>query len=534
MNHQASREMTNALDADQKIRRYVTELRIKFLVPLIVTLSLAVIIVVAIDYGNEYRSIDSNVMQLQTTAYKLFQSGIQQNARAMQVVLDVLQNDQELTSALATRDRQRLLRRSVPIYAEINYHFGITHFYFSDPDRVNLLRVHKREKYGDTIDRQTTLIAQKGGAGSYGIELGPLGTLTLRYVQPWYEEKTQELLGFVELGMEVDQTLAPIRDSFGLDVFVLIRKRYLEENAWKDGMKTFGKVSNWDRFPQVVVSMHGKQILPEALSALILEKDFSSRTHAVRPQLVLDNQYAVFRELRDVSGRLVGSILMIIDTSSSKKHVWETLIVGSGSLGTAAIILVVFFYWFVGRIGERMACNELKLEQMATHDGLTGLSNRREFNRELNDSLDRYTRYGQPVSLLMIDIDLFKAVTDTYGLPAGDAILVELGKRLTRQARAIDHVCRYGGEEFTVLLSETNSAAASYFAQRLCEIMEGEPWDLGNGTSISMTVSIGIASCPEHADRSQTLLAAADSALYAAKQAGRNRVCNYGDITWEN
>jgi diguanylate cyclase (GGDEF)-like protein len=533
MNNQASYVPVKVLDTDGKVGQYVTRLRIKFLLPLIGTLSFAVTLVIAIVYYNENRSIDGDVMQLQATVNNLFQGSIQQNAEAMHVLLDVLKTDSEITSALAARDRQRLMRRSAPIFEDINHHFGVTHFYFSDPDRVNLLRVHKREKYGDIIDRQTTLAAQKGGAGVYGVELGPLGTLTLRYVQPWYEENAQELLGFVELGMEIDQVLDSIRDSFGSDIFVLIRKRYLEEAGWKDGMKTFGKVSDWELFPQVVVGMHGRQSLPEELSALILEKDFNSQASAVRPQLVLDNQYAVFNELHDVSGRPVGAMVMIFDTSRNKKHIRETVIIGSGSLIMVASMLVMFFYWFVGRIGERMAIGELQLQQMATHDGLTGLFNRRQFNQKLQDSLDRYTRYGRPVSLLIIDIDHFKQVNDTYGHPAGDAILVELGKRLARQARAIDHVCRYGGEEFTVLLSETNSRAASYFAQRLCEIMENEPWDLGIGTRVSITVSIGIASCPEHADEPQTLVAAADRALYAAKQAGRNRVCSYSDIPGE-
>ena len=523
----------SASNVDDESRQYVTRLRLQFLTPIVVTLSFAVMVIIAIVYFHEHQTIDSDVIQLQSTAISLYQNSTQQNAKALQTIMDVLKTDHELASALAKQDRKRLLQRSASVYEDFNRHYGVTHFYFSGPDRVNLLRVHKPEKYGDTINRQTTLLAQQGGIDAYGIELGPLGTLTLRYVQPWYEEQTQELLGFVELGMEVDQTVDSMRDLFGLDIFVLINKQYLDQGGWEDGMRTFGRVPDWGRFPQMVVSMHGNQLLPVELSESIRDTDFNKQTSSFKVQFEMDNQYAIFQPLQDVTGRPVGAIVMLVDTSSLTKQVRESVVIGSVAVVVAATILILFFYWFVGRIGARMAHNELQLQQMATHDGLTGLFNRRQFNSMLDGAITRHTRYQRPVSLLMIDIDHFKQVNDTYGHPAGDTVLIELGKRLTREARVIDRVCRYGGEEFTVLLPETDAAGASVFAQRLCEAMAGEPWDLGNGTQISVTVSIGIASCPDHVDTAQALMDAADKALYTAKETGRNRVYNYGDINNE-
>ncbi len=514
---------------DDKVRRYINRLRFKFLTPIIITLFFSVMVIIATVYFREYQTIESDVLQLQATTSNLYQNSIHQNAKSLQIVLDVLKIDRELISALATQDRKRLLQRSATIYEDINRHYGVTHFYFTGPDCVNLLRVHKPEKYGDTISRRTTLTAQKGGIDAYGVELGPLGTLTLRYVQPWYEEQTQELLGFVELGMEVDQTFNAIRELFGLNLFLLINKQYLNKSGWEEGMRTFGRVPDWGRFSQTVISVHGNQLMPEALSARIKKTDFNKHESAFKVQLGLD-QYAIFQPLQDVSGQIVGTMVMLVDISQLTKQVRKSVIIGSVALIVAATILLLFFYWFVGRIGERMACNEFQLQKMATQDGLTGLYNRRQFDLMLEDSIDLYTRYNKPVSLLMIDIDHFKQVNDTHGHPAGDAVLVELAKRMTRQTRAIDRVFRYGGEEFTVLLPETNSPSATIFAQRLCKMMASEQWDLGNGTQISLTISIGIASCPDHANTSQALLAAADKALYVAKQTGRNRVSNYSDI----
>ncbi|NOR51540.1 MAG: hypothetical protein GQ470_02875, partial [Gammaproteobacteria bacterium] len=275
-------DFTNQYDdaMDNNSRPYIARLRFQFLTPIIVTLSFAVMVIIATVYFHEHQTIDSDVVQLQSTASSLYQNSTQQNAKALQTVMDVLKTDRELISALAKRDRQRLLQRSASLYEDINRHYGVTHFYFTGPDRVNLLRVHKPEKYGDTIIRQTTLTAQQGRIDAYGVELGPLGTLTLRYVQPWYEAQTRELLGFVELGMEVDQTVDSIRDLFGLDIFVLINKQYLDQSGWEEGMRTFGRLPDWDRFPQMVVSMHGMQLLPESLSARIRETDFSKHTSA--------------------------------------------------------------------------------------------------------------------------------------------------------------------------------------------------------------------------------------------------------------
>jgi diguanylate cyclase (GGDEF)-like protein len=102
-----------------------------------------------------------------------------------------------------------------------------------------------------------------------------------------------------------------------------------------------------------------------------------------------------------------------------------------------------------------------------------------------------------------------------------------LSGRLRRQARAIDRVCRYGGEEITVILPETGGNAAINFAERLRAVVEREPFDIGDGKTVGITVSIGVATYPQQVDALENLVKAADTALYAAKQGGRNRVCRY-------
>lgn len=178
-------------------------------------------------------------------------------------------------------------------------------------------------------------------------------------------------------------------------------------------------------------------------------------------------------------------------------------------------------------MAERLEDNQKALYELATRDGLTGLYNHHTFYTLLADELARAQRFNRTVSLLMLDIDHFKRVNDTYGHLAGDAVLKGLSELLGSHARAIDRVCRYGGEEIAIILPETDLDAAANIAERMRAAVEAQPFDVNAGVPVRITVSIGVASWPVQADSEQTLVAAADAAMYAAKQRGRNRISRY-------
>jgi len=114
--------------------------------------------------------------------------------------------------------------------------------------------------------RTATLDAERSGTTSFGVELGPLGTFTLRLVAPWYDETTRQLIGYVELGMEIDRVLQKLRDFFGVEVFVLVHKDHLDRKKWEDGMRVLGHTPDWDRFPAVVLGGKACQAVPLLLS----------------------------------------------------------------------------------------------------------------------------------------------------------------------------------------------------------------------------------------------------------------------------
>lgn len=167
-----------------------------------------------------------------------------------------------------------------------------------------------------------------------------------------------------------------------------------------------------------------------------------------------------------------------------------------------------------------------QLEQQANHDYLTGLYNRRHFLEQGKHELIRAQRHNTPLSLLMLDIDHFKSINDTYGHKAGDIALQQLSNFLRHTLRTIDILGRLGGEEFGVLLPETTLHQAIEIAERLRTLVAASPLEFDNGTPPQhYTVSIGITTLNDEASGLESMLSKADRALYQAKGGGRNKVC---------
>jgi len=177
------------------------------------------------------------------------------------------------------------------------------------------------------------------------------------------------------------------------------------------------------------------------------------------------------------------------------------------------------------RYQDRLRHNvQLSLE-MAITDQLTGLHNRRYMARHLDNLVSQSARTGKPLAFLIMDVDFFREVNNNHGHDIGDEVLKEFASRISANVRGIDLACRYGGEEFVVVMPDTDMGLAFSIAERLRRSIETTPIAISRAPGkITITISIGIAATTGPGDNAEALLHRADQALYSAKRNGRNRV----------
>ncbi|UVM70096.1 MULTISPECIES: sensor domain-containing diguanylate cyclase [Pseudomonas] len=191
------------------------------------------------------------------------------------------------------------------------------------------------------------------------------------------------------------------------------------------------------------------------------------------------------------------------------------------------ICLVIYDVTDVATNRHQIQAANAQLQLLSSTDRLTGLYNRGHWEGSLKAAYARHQRYGNALSLVMLDIDHFKHVNDTYGHQAGDKVIEQLAQLLREHARESDVPGRYGGEEFGVVLSDTDQAGARIFAERLRQAVEALLVQY-NGQDIRFTISLGVADLSAPANDHAELIARADQALYTSKKTGRNRVTVHG------
>lgn len=238
------------------------------------------------------------------------------------------------------------------------------------------------------------------------------------------------------------------------------------------------------------------------------------------------------RDIRIVNAISLGFISLFSLLNVSNYNQIETYVMtllAFITIGYSAGFLLHIVYGGIHKIqrSERLIS---KYKEAAFTDALTGLGNRRRFEEEMKRVDEEVINGTQDVALLFLDIDHFKSINDTYGHDAGDAILIELGNRLTKTARTDDMVCRNGGEEFSVLLADCTLSQGFVIGKRYLRQIAETPFLLPDGLFIDVTVSIGIASTSESKiATSSQLIKKADVGLYVAKRSGRNRLGKWNE-----
>lgn len=300
---------------------------------------------------------------------KLFSRLLDKEAKFMAAQLQFIANDPELLRAWQSRNRKELFEKADTIFKKINADFGVTHFYFTEPDKTCFLRVHSPDNFGDKITRFTTEKAVTSARVISGIELGPLGTFTLRVVSPWIHEG--QLLGYLELGEEIEHLIPRLQEISGLDLVFLIDKKNLLKENWQNRGQGLNKTGDWDEFTDFVVIDSTLSTLPfklEDVAGQNISQDFKFN----------DRRYSVYsHSLHDVSGKKVGTMIVIYEITAKVAEGRKKMVFPALAITIVFLLILLFYFRYSGVLEQTIYAYQNNLEDII-----------RERTRELHIALD--------------------------------------------------------------------------------------------------------------------------------------------------
>jgi len=329
----------------EKIRTYV-------LVPVALALLIILMVSLASLYWLQQRYMVEDINHEILEVQELYPRFLNSEAHLLESLIDSLKKNKDLENAWNARDRELLLKHARKLFSSLRSKYNVTHFYFIDPDRECFLRVHNPGRYGDTIDRFTLEKAMRQGVYTHGVELGPFGTFTLRFVYPW--KINNRLSGYIELGKEIDH-LAPVIESIlGVELFFSIDKKFLNRRDWEEGLRMMKHSGDWDEFQDVIIAHRSIEKIPVELITNLsrLKKEDA---HVILATEIYDRNYrAGVLPLTDAGGNIVGDIIVLNDTTEAEASLRQSFFTQTAVCLVISILLFLFFYTYVGRIQDRL------------------------------------------------------------------------------------------------------------------------------------------------------------------------------------
>jgi len=353
-----------------------TPLKTKILFPLSLIFGLLLSAFAYNDYNNLQDEFSHDVERHLDGVQKLFDKQIESETELLITILELVAKNKDLQKAWITKDRSSLLKLSGPLLKEMGAKHHITHFYFHNPDQTNFLRVYDPDRFGDVVNRFTLLETIKTGQDSAGIELGKLGTMTLRVVHPW--QINGKIVGYIEMGEEIDHIIEKLHSILDVELYISIYKKFLKEENWRAGMRLLNRQNDWNFSPYAVIASQSLKSVPESLK-VFLEKgkhDYMEMSTDLKLSInLLDYRVGVV-PLFDAGEREIGDIITLYDVtthlSSFKKNI--LLIVSYSAL--AGLLLFIFFSFYLGKLESQVVDYQNNLERIV-----------KDRTRELTDAL---------------------------------------------------------------------------------------------------------------------------------------------------
>ncbi len=356
-------------DIGRTLRRNITAL-LDIKSQLLIPFALGMLIFVgAIGFGtflSKSRQLDERIDRKFYSTQVLLQSEFDRAAEFMLAILDATSRNSEYREAFLAGDRQVLIEAAAPFFHKLSENNGITHFYFSGPDRKNLVRLHRTSLHGDTIDRHGTLEAERTGKPTVGFELGKYHAYhALRVVFPWYYEG--ELIGYLELARRIDQLARIVKSETSMDVIVLLAKKNLVQEYWENGMLAKHKVPRWNQFPDHVIVDQTIEALPRSFSLLLSESDFAPPSGEFPIEADGRSHMLRFFPLRTGGGDLIGYQAILMETTRLTADLYKAVASVTAIGAGIAIALIVFSFLFISGLEKqiRQSSTQLRLQSAA-------------------------------------------------------------------------------------------------------------------------------------------------------------------------
>jgi signal transduction histidine kinase len=305
---------------------------------------------------------DRDLAERSAGVARLFALKLDKDGNLMRAVVRAMTGNAGIEQAFRKADRGELEAQGRSLFETLRTDHRITHLYFTGPDRVNLYRFHSPAAHGDEITRATMLQAHSRKEAVHGLELGPLGTLTLRLVMPWrYRDR---YLGYVEIGEEIEHLIDEVRGALAVDLLVLVDKRYLEPEQWRRGQAMMQRQGDWQRFTSHVALAQTTGQLPDALDDRVLGRLLGGNTVELRDKGRALHMATV--PLADAGGHHIGELAIMRDVTALEST-FNRYMAGVALLSlTVAAGVLTIFYVSVNRV-ERDYQRQHDLEHQLLH-----------------------------------------------------------------------------------------------------------------------------------------------------------------------
>ena len=332
----------------------------RLLVPLVCVLTLLLSGFVLIMYQTQRSHLIRSNQELLEIAVVELDERVAEQSRAIHTITDSLTHSSELVRLLKDQDGNKLLAKYQALFNHLKADYGITHFYFHKPDGVNLIRIHNPQRNRDLITRHTMMESRRTKGPSAGIELGPLGTFTLRVVLPVFDGDT--VVGYLELGKEIEDILEHIAHNHEFDITLIIKKDMLDREKWEAGMSMLGRSARWDQYKNEAVIYSSNDQMSSEIWGGIGHGD-SSNDSLFHVHHGSSTNFVLVTSIEDVSGTKVGDLIAFSDVSESIAAFNRVLFLSTGSASGLLGTMILFLYIALRRIDRSIHEREASLRE---------------------------------------------------------------------------------------------------------------------------------------------------------------------------